>query len=152
MKSAVVCLLGSFFALALPGATWAQDADVVKVTPQELEHVFATNAALADQKYVGHEIEVTGKVTQVTSETAGRGKGRTTYELRLPRTGYVSLSALFDASQRDELAKLKAGDSVTIRGRCSSPTYGKEAGQQRQSAVVIHLMQSRIVTNAKDGQ
>ncbi|MCI0464382.1 MAG: OB-fold putative lipoprotein [Gemmataceae bacterium] len=116
-----VVVLGCIFAL-LAGRSGADDVTKIpSVTVSELIETFLTNEAYADEFYVGRQIEVSGKVVRISrskygsSETEGGD-----YVLELDRFSNRGLTVLlfFGSAERKQLAQVKPGQNVTLRGTC----------------------------------
>lgn len=100
---------------------------LVKAECGAIHKTFLENEALADETFTGRMVEVTGKLMRVQREGGG-------YAVLLsPKT--VPLLFGFDRSARSRLAKLKAGESVTIRGVCLGKS--KVKGGSEDEAIVF---------------
>lgn len=102
---------------------------IVRTTVEVLWNTYNSNEALADQKFTGREVEVSGILRQIR-RVEGVGKenprlldnegAKIVYILRMvTRTG-TQLWFQFDAKDQERLATLKPLEQeVTIRGQCS---------------------------------
>jgi hypothetical protein len=70
-------------------------------------------AAAADQKYKDKTLEVTGTVSVIHNEPGLRGIG-----FGLPQDQWPAVLCDVAQQDRDVLATLKAGQTVTVRGTC----------------------------------
>ena len=75
-----------------------------------IRKTFLENAALAEKTYARRMVKVTGKIESIRREAGS--------VVVLLTSKTTPLRFEFDDSDRDRLAKLKAGESVTIRGVC----------------------------------
>ncbi|HEY1377412.1 MAG TPA: hypothetical protein VGF55_11495 [Gemmataceae bacterium] len=98
---------------------------VAKLTADELADEYKKNQIGADQKYKDKLIQVTGKVSDIGKlPLAG-------YYIDLASSGEGDLFGIKcildkdDKAAEEKAGKLKAGDTITIAGRCE----GKAAGQ-----------------------
>ena len=113
-----------------PVAVLAGDPVAVpKVTASKLVEAFMTNEAFADESYSTREIEITGKVARIYKPdhgTANVGTGGDMYVLEFD-VGDVGKGSKYDLSlliffkekDRAELAKLRPGQSIGVRWKCS---------------------------------
>jgi hypothetical protein len=139
--------------LVAGGGARAGDAEV-KLTPAELVEAFLTNEAYADENYVGKELEITGKVVRVSrAKTPPDPEGGQLYLLELDqekagRREKVDLDLMLVFGERDraQLAKLKPGQTVVARGRCSSRAiWSAEARNKDKDYSQIYLRDCRLV-------
>jgi len=129
-------------------------ASKVPLTAARLVKAFLTNEAYADEHYVGKEVEVVGKVTRVSqSKYPPAEPGRVEYVVELDledanKGVMVDLDLLlfFDAKDRAQLAQLKVGQSVVIRGQCGRRYVwaGDEKKRERDYSQV-HFRGCRLV-------
>ena len=101
----------------------ADPAPPPPVTAVKLVETFITNEALADEKYVGKEVEITGKLSRIYRPDKGTSRGYV-LEFEIGDAGKgvrydLNLLVHFDESDRAALAKLKLGQNVRVRGECS---------------------------------
>ena len=115
----VVCLLTH-------PASAADPAPAPKVTAVKLVETFMTNEALADESYSGKEVEITGKVARIYRPDHGDNPPEDKYvlEFEVGDAGKgvrydLYLLVFFDEKCRAELAKLKPGQTIRVRGECS---------------------------------
>jgi hypothetical protein len=94
------------------------------VTAAQLGREYADDPAAADEKYRGHILEVTGVIEEVSRDRTD------TWRVLLRReegVGGLPIECSFDGADEDdaaELAQLRKGQPVSLRGRC-------EGGQGR---------------------
>lgn len=95
--------------VAEPQAPTSQTPELLEVTSDRLHRDYAGNEIAADQRYRGRPLRVTGAV-QVIRYTLGdpHMKLWTTNE-------FESVDAWFDPAWVNDLAKINAGDHVTLR-------------------------------------
>ena len=139
--------------LVVTGGTVAKDPEP-KLTPAELVEAFLTNEAFADENYAGKELELTGKVVRVTRSKYGPdADGARAYllELDTDKAGRkesvdLDLVIFFDDRDRGQLAKLKPGQTVVVRGRCSTRAiWSAEARGKDKDYSQVYLRESRLV-------
>jgi tRNA_anti-like len=145
-------ILVTGLAVLVAGGARAKDP-AAKATPAELVEAFLTNEAYADETYVDKEVELTGKVVRVSrSKGTGRDGGRM-YVLELDagkagRTEREDLDLLFyfDESDRAQLARLKAGQTVVVRGTCGRRlTWPAEARNKDKDYSQVRVLDCRLV-------
>ena len=97
-----------------------------RVTPARLVKDFMTNEAYAEETYVHKPVELTGQVVRVsrTKYESKNGEKAWILELDQERAGKgekceLDLLLFFDEKERGELAKLKPGQTVVVKGICS---------------------------------
>jgi hypothetical protein len=105
----VSLLLAAALATAQPGPA--------KTTPVEILDTCRFNAALADETLLHHVVELTGQVSEIERDGIGG------YVVRIAGsrheadfTGRIEILCHFRGTARPELAKIKPGVAVTIRG------------------------------------
>src|SRR5262249_4696632 len=84
----------------------------IKITAEALHAEDAANEVAADGKYRGKIIEVTGVVEEI-----GKGFGDQYVNLERGNLRIAGVRCSFPDSAREQLAKLKKGQTVTIKGR-----------------------------------
>jgi hypothetical protein len=96
-------------------------ANPVAVSATELLQAYDTNGLAADSRFKGKWLEVRGEVADVarvvTPYVKLKDKGRT-------KPG--SVGCAFEERQEPEIARLKTGDQVTIRGKCDGKSVGED--------------------------
>ena len=93
------------------------------------QSAFAVNEALADATYTERVLRVTGDVLRVRRSGSG-------YILSVAGFGQAQEMPLlfgFDMDDRSRLAKLKAGDKVTVEGFCR----GRGKGESGEDAIIF---------------
>ena len=123
-------LMWATVSMVLVGATGGacsrlsgQDVARSPVPIDKVVEAFQTNEIRADDLYVGKEVEVAGRVARViTSRYAGSGGDRQKQEyvvelqVRPLDVSRVTVQCVFAGAAREQLAALKAGQEVVIRG------------------------------------
>ena len=90
-----------------------------------IRNTFLENEALAEKTYLHRTVKATGKIERIRR----RGQG---FEVLLA-SKTTPLCFEFDNSDRDRLAKLKTGETVTIRGVC----LGKGKRDAEDEAIIF---------------
>jgi hypothetical protein len=148
-RAVVVVGLG----LLVSGRGGAEDPGP-KLTPAALVEAFLTNEAYADEHYAGKELELTGKVVRVSrSKYPPDPEAGQLYILELDqekagRTERVDLDLLLVFGERDrtQLAKLKPGQAVVVRGKCSTrAVWSAEARNKDKDYSQVFLRDCRLV-------
>ena len=85
----------------------SDSAEIISISDTELVQAYRDNEIAANRTYKGKTIEVTGVLFDLMS--AGSN-----YVVYLSNSAYIS--CYFDKNHEDDLAKLKKGERVTIRG------------------------------------
>jgi RNA polymerase sigma factor (sigma-70 family) len=110
-----------------------RDSTSVQAEAKEIALAYLTNAAQFDEMFNGKRVTVTGKIKHITGGEVGDAVAKTShsfdaakppgsarYYLEMNPTGYsVPLPRLifvFNSSERKKLAKLRAGQDVTLEG------------------------------------
>jgi hypothetical protein len=111
---------------ATGGASGRLDGQDVARSPVPIDKVveaFQTNEIRADAVYVGKEVEVAGRVARVivSRHGSGGGDGRkqeyvVELQVRPLDVSRVTVQCSFAGAAREQLAGLKAGQEVVIRG------------------------------------
>lgn len=91
--------------------------DYIQVDYKELYRDYKENAIAADEKYKDKLIQVTGKIDDIFREVMGHPY--VTFEVD-KYFGHVQ--AVFDKDEEKNIAKLKKGQTITVRGRCKGKT------------------------------
>jgi hypothetical protein len=89
-----------------------REGPAVTVTADKLYEDYESNALTADTKYKGKVVEVTGKFLKFNKDRFGRST------VDLDTTGDGMIRCDFPRGFEGQLEKLKADQTVTIRGRC----------------------------------
>lgn len=143
--------------LVLAGQTGAQDREP-KLTPAALVEAFLTNEANADEQYAGKDLVLTGKVVRVSRAKFPPDPEQGPYYVleldqeKAGRTEKVDLDLLCIFGERDrrELARLKPGQEVTVRGKCSTrAVWSAEARNKDKDYSQVYLRDCRLV-DARD--
>jgi hypothetical protein len=125
-----------------------------KLTAARLVEVFLINEAYADEHYVNKEVELTGKVARVShSKYSSPNRKAVEYVLELDlegagkgRTDDVELLIFFDEKDRAQLAKLKPGQTVVVRGQCGRRiVWSAEARKRDRDYSQVHLRDCTLV-------
>ena len=116
----LVCLMG--LGKDAPKASGGA-AQLKSIAFDEFMDTFTTNEARAEVRYQGKQITVTGKVARVITNRHPPSKDGTdvyVVELKAGESGLstVSVQFYFSKTERAQLADLRAGQEVTIQGRC----------------------------------
>ena len=139
--------------LVVAGGAGAKDPEP-KLTPAELVEAFLTNEAYADENYAGKELELTGKVVRVSRSKYGpEPETGQAYVLELDadkagrkETVDLDLVILFSERDRAQLAKLKPGQAVVVRGRCSDRAIWSAAARGKDKDYSqVYLRECRLV-------
>jgi len=141
--------------LLLAGHSGAAPApSEAKLTAARLVETFLTNEAYADEHYVGKEIEFTGKVARVSrsKSPASNGMG-VEYVLELDlegagkgRTVDLDLLIVFGEEDRAQLARLKPGQVVVVRGKCGRRiVWSAEVQKRERDYSQVHLSDCTLV-------
>ena len=89
----------------------------IPITATELLQAYEDNGVAADSQYKDQILEVTGSVGTISTDIADQIY--VTLEDERNPYAIISVQCYFDDDQTDTLASLSAGDTVTIRGRCT---------------------------------
>lgn len=100
-----------------------ETAAVIPATALDVVQVHRTNAALADEKYTDKRAAVTGRMIRITGTAIVHSDGAkgSVYGLEMASgeaTPTTYLTFRFDDGDRQELAKLKENQNLTIEGQC----------------------------------
>lgn len=97
----------------------APAAEAIKITASQLSRDYEDNEVAADKKYDGKLLTVSGKISSINVVF-----GQTSVVLvgmdDLSRT----VTGFFGDDQKEAIAKLKKGQTVTIEGRCDGKMMG----------------------------
>lgn len=86
----------------------------IKISATDLIHEFEKNDSLANKKYLGKIIEVSGAIKKLENDGSG------TYVVVLgDTTSLSSVRCAMDSTHNRDAAGLKTGSSSTLRGHCS---------------------------------
>ncbi len=95
----------------------APEPAAIPITATELLQAYEDNGVAADSQYKDQILEVTGSVGTISTDIADQIY--VTLEDERNPYAIISVQCYFDDEQTDTLASLSAGDTVTIRGRCT---------------------------------
>jgi hypothetical protein len=113
----LLIVVGGWFAYKEYSRTNSDLANVkadLKVTAGVLIRDYEKEDSLANEKYLGKVLEVTGTVKEVTKDESGF------YTIALGEQGNPSsVRCSMDSSHRADAANVSAGSSATIRGACT---------------------------------
>jgi tRNA_anti-like len=134
------------FALGLTVAPVAAGAppEDARLPIETLVGEFQTNEPRAEAMFVGQEIIVTGQVRRVvhTRNENPQRPERGTYTVELDvkplPVSDITVRFLFDETDRKKLMDLRAGQPVTIRGKCSGPVV-QPARERREAKDSIDI-------------
>lgn len=92
--------------------------EVISITAKQLFAAYDANEFAADEKYEGKLLEVSGKIDSIDTDILG------TPYITLPVGPYslFSVQCYFDRDEKANLAKLKKGRNIVIRGTCDGWT------------------------------
>src|SRR5207245_6157027 len=107
---------------AAPPTTGPAESDKGTGTANEIGNVYLTNAALADEKFAGKRVAITGKMQRIRATGASTEKGQVLYDLEMfsgagDAHHLVFLKFRFTDDDRKQLAKLTVGQVLTIEGK-----------------------------------
>lgn len=119
----------------------------VKVSAEKLFGDYRDNVAGADAKYLDKTLRVTGKV-QANVEKTGDGRyavGLVTAPNVMPSGQVLSASvvALFPASARDDLGKIRDWDEVAVTGKCA----GSKSAGGNVGGIVIYITDASLAAH-----
>jgi tRNA_anti-like len=100
------------------------DIEVPAVNAAEVTETFLTNEVRADTLYLAKEFAVTGKVGRVITPRRPLGDDMVyVVEMKVQESpdAVLCLQFYFGRGEREVLSGLRAGQEVTIRGRCGNP-------------------------------
>jgi hypothetical protein len=109
------------------------EAQGEKVTAETIGNAYQTNAALADERFTGQRVTVTGKMLRIRGARLGQfigstGPGARIYylEMTVPSGPHPPLLLRFQFTKdsRNQLAKLKVGQQVSVEGEPLEPAEG----------------------------
>lgn len=106
---AAIALLG--WAIHAAQEQAAFNSAPVVVTPERLKANYETNEVAADEVYKGRLLEIRGEVAMVGRD--GFNRARIVFS---PVSILHSVTCVFDGSHEGEIASIRRGDVVTIRG------------------------------------
>jgi len=119
------------------------------VTASEIGTVYTTNAALADQKFRGKRVTVSGQLIRIKRKGID-AKDRVVYELLMeserpggklsPVDPYTLLSFEFKDEVRDQLAKLTQGQRLTVEARAEGYDLKEEKAQ-----ATVYFFDSKLI-------
>ena len=91
-----------------------EDKDYIKVDYKKLYKDYDENAIAADEKYKDKLIQITGNIKDIFREVMGHP-----YVTFSVDGHFQSVQAVFDKNEEKNVAKLKKGQSITVRGKCT---------------------------------
>jgi hypothetical protein len=104
--------------------TEAKLEPVAKLSADDLAKEYKANQIGADQKYKGQLVQVTGKVVEIGKVPLAGYFIDLGTDVEGDTFGIKCILANDDKAAEEKAGKLKAGDTVTLAGRCE----GKAAG------------------------
>lgn len=125
---AVLCLCLASCARPLPPTDQPPDAvktvppalekgPVIEVTPKDLFEAYAEDGGEGGKQYTNRVVKIEGVVKAVSSD-----EGKPCLLLYVPALdGTVFIRCAFDPARESDMADVKPGGGVTIRGRCLGP-------------------------------
>ena len=88
--------------------------EVISITAKQLFSAYDTNEFAADEKYDGKQLKVSGMIDSIDTDIWG-----TPYiTLSTGKYSFFSVQCYFGRGEKSDLAKLKKGNNIVIRGRC----------------------------------
>lgn len=112
----------------------------VKISAIDLINEYEANDSLANQKYLGKIIELTGHVRQLQNDSEGN------YTIVLGEQGNLSsVRCTMDTTYNTDAAAVEKGSSVTIRGLCTGFKKNELLGENLGSDV--ELNRSVVIKN-----
>lgn len=114
----------------------------VEVTADRLYKDYQGNIATADAKYVGRTLKVSGRVLEVEKWGDGYAVGIETGPNIMP-SGHQLKAAVVAAVSRDDAAKLKDFDEVTVEGRFAA----QETDPGRMGGLLLKLDAARVTAH-----
>lgn len=102
--------------------TTPEDQPPIKITAKNLTKEYEENELAADGKYKDKQLAVSGKVSNI-AETFGN----VTVSLE-GFNGVVSVMCSFEESEKENVAKLKKGQNVILKGKGDGSTGGLYVG------------------------
>ncbi len=93
----------------------------ISIKAEQLMNEYQENEVYADNKYKGKLLNVSGRVKSV-----GKDVLNTMYVILLPDTEYIyatSVQCFFSDDKNEQLASLKRGQWITVRGKCKGKTF-----------------------------
>jgi hypothetical protein len=123
LPSLVVLLLTVAFSQAEQPEKGKEPPPPIKVKAADLASAYRTNEAFADENYTGNDVEVSGTVHRVRRSPYGEPNKESGYVVVMPSApngdpADMPLLLFFDARHRKQLAALRPGQAITVRGRC----------------------------------
>jgi hypothetical protein len=114
----------------------------VKISAINLINEYEANDSLANRKYLGKVIELTGNVRKLEDDGSGN------YTIVLGEQGSLSsVRCTMDTMYRNDAAAVPEGSSVTVRGLCSGFKKNELLGENLGSDV--ELNRSVVIKNEK---
>jgi hypothetical protein len=108
-----------------PPAPAGPTAPAATVKAGDLLKEYGSNAVAADAKYKDKLLQVTGKAGQVQKLPVVGTAVMTVYGEDSGDAGMSGVQAFMADSAKDDVAKIKEGDAITVQGTCDSGTMGQ---------------------------
>lgn len=103
-----------------PAASQAPSAvEAIKITAVQLSRDYEENEVAADQKYDGKLLAVSGKISSINVIL-----GQTSIVLLGVDDLSRTVTGFFGDDQKDAIAKLKKGQTISMEGRCDGKMLG----------------------------
>ncbi|HVY74596.1 MAG TPA: hypothetical protein VG890_07185 [Puia sp.] len=109
---AIVMLIWAARLYLKPHRSTVDDAADYTIAAVALYQEFESNEQAAGKKFTGKVLEVQGLVTSIVSDARN-------INILLNATGTGGINCSFSAMDSAGLGKIKKGDSVSIKGRCT---------------------------------
>jgi RNA polymerase sigma factor (sigma-70 family) len=131
------------------------DTMVTVAAADEIATAYQTNAALADEKFTGKRVRVTGKMLRIRGSRLGsstvapqnvkRTPGARIYYLEMLAAGAGTfLRFQFAKESQNQLAKLKVGQQVSVEGELLEPSESSGRIQ------LIEFRNCKVIDNKED--
>ncbi len=92
-----------------PAATPTPIPEILKITAVDLANIYKANEINADKLYKGRQIELTGNVYDISDMLGSQS-------ITIEGQEYNNVLCFFKPNQKDKLATLQKGQSITIIG------------------------------------
>ncbi|HUM89545.1 MAG TPA: hypothetical protein PKV50_08440 [Prolixibacteraceae bacterium] len=107
-------LLAMSYVFRSPENSVAKEQAVFQIGANDLFSSFETDENAANEKFIGKVIEVSGEV--VSTEQTANGQLEVLLMVENPMGG---VRCVFETAQQKVIGKLKTGQTVSIKGKCS---------------------------------
>jgi len=107
----VIAVIGYFILLNLPKASSKNKDASFKIEAADLYSEFQANEVLANKKYIGKTIEVTGTIMDLDKDKQGASV--------LYIDADAGINGLLCTMEMNQKATFKVGQKVTLKGLCS---------------------------------